>query len=144
MSDFKEFHKDNHSIAQLKELQVVRRLAFLEDQKQKREEQFSFLRDLKQICPNIKLTKKQTKVDKSLQRECDGDFKPNKPKFNRQFKNILMLSEWMMAVPEDLEDYLLVPCPKGIRVSLSVGKLINDIFIKFESFLCRSEIFLEV
>lgn len=123
MSEFKIFHKNNQSIAQLKELQVVRRLAFLDDQKQRREEQYSFLRDLKKIVPNLKLTKKQTKLDKSLQRECDVGYQANKaqPKFNYQFKNILMLSEWMMEAPEDLEDYLLIPCPKGMRASLSVG-----------------------
>lgn len=59
MSEFREFHKNYQSIAQLQELQDVRRLTFLEDQRQRREEQFSFLRDLKQICPNIKFTKKQ-------------------------------------------------------------------------------------
>lgn len=36
-----------------------------------------------------------------------------------------MLSEWMMSAPEDLEDYLLVPCPKGTRVTLSVGEFIE-------------------
>lgn len=122
MSEFKEFHKNNHSIAQLKELQVVRRLAFLEDQKVRREEQFSFLRDLKQIVPNIKLTKKQTKAEKYLQRECNGVPTQPKPRYNNSFRDILMLSEWMMATPEDLEEYLLIPCPKGSRVSVSVGE----------------------
>jgi hypothetical protein len=40
-------------------------------------------------------------------------------KRNKEFKNILMLSEWMLSKPENIDEFLLVNCPKGIRVTLS-------------------------
>lgn len=119
MNQYQDFPKNPHSIAQLQELQLVRRVVFLEEQKFRREEQYSFLKDLKEICPNIKFTKKQAKVDKSLQRVCEPE--TTEPKISYDLRNILMLSEWMMAKPDNLEDYLLIPCPKGTRVSVSIG-----------------------
>lgn len=119
MSEFKDLHKTSHKIAQLKELQGARRLAFLEEQKQRREEQFSFLRDLKKIVPNLKLTKKQLKNLVPVNNEKQH---PRANRFNYKFKNILMLSEWMMESPKDLDEYLLIPCPKGVRISLVLGE----------------------
>lgn len=117
MSEFKDLHKKNDTIVQLKELQAARRVLFLEEQKQRREDQYSFLRDLKKIVPSLKLTKKQQKdllMSEKVKQQATN-------RFNYKFKNILMLSEWMMESPEDLEDYLLIPCPKGVRMSLVLG-----------------------
>lgn len=46
-------------------------------------------------------------VDKSLHRSA---------RRYRQYANKLMMSEWMLEVPEDyLEKWILVPCPEGRR-----------------------------
>lgn len=120
MYQYQDFHKNTDSIAQLQEIQVSRRIALLNEQKVRREEQYSFIKDLKEICPNIKFTKRQAKIDKSLQKVLEPEYTPE-VKISYDLRNILMLSEWMMAKPDNLEDYLLIPCPKGTRVSVSVG-----------------------
>lgn len=99
--EFQNFSSGQHTIAQLKELQVNRRQSLLETQRQKRDEEWSYLRDLKKIVPHIDIT-----------RESVDDH------FRWEFSKNLMMSEWMMEEPEDLEDFILVPCPKGIRATL--------------------------
>lgn len=96
MCDFRSMYKN---VNQLKEHQIERRIRLLEAQRKKREDKFAIQRDLKDIL------------------------RPKSKTFNfdKTFRNILMLSEWMMTKPENIEDYLLVPCPKGIRCSLSTG-----------------------
>ncbi|KAL7010981.1 hypothetical protein ACKWTF_014028 [Chironomus riparius] len=100
-NDHETFHKSQHAIAQLNELQVCRRLAVLEQQRHKREEEWSYLKDLKKIVPHIDITKDSTD-----------------DQYRWEFSKNLMMSEWMMEEPDDLEDFLLVPCPKGTRSTL--------------------------
>lgn len=45
--------------------------------------------------------------------------KQQRNKFNKCLSKILMLSEWMYVKPVDIEEYLLVACPKGIRMSFA-------------------------
>lgn len=64
-----------------------------------------------------------TKCDDS---ESDGDSSSTQgnlyKKYRKQYKNILMLSEWLTALPCDFEDYwTFVFCPKGKR-NLLVAK----------------------
>lgn len=97
MSDFKQLYKNSN---QLQAQQETRRARLLEEQRKHRESQFAFQRDLREIL-------QQT----------------NKPKqehvrANKWFKNIVMLSEWMMKAPEDIEDFMVMPCPKG-KINLS-------------------------
>lgn len=99
MSDFKDLSKDQHIKNYLQDQQQKRRDLLLEEQRMKREEQYSYLRDLKEILTDLKIEYPERK-------------------FNRNFKDNLMLSEWMMEAPEDIEDFLLVPCPKGVRVTV--------------------------
>lgn len=93
MSDFRDFYKNSN---QLKEHQSQRRSRLLEQQRRQREERFAFQRDLKEILTG----------QKGITRA------------NRMFKNNLMLSEWMMYRPDDIEDFLIKPCPKGIEISV--------------------------
>lgn len=39
-------------------------------------------------------------------------------RYRNQFRNVLQMSEWMHEMPDDLENWYLVPCPKGIRCLL--------------------------
>ncbi|KAK0078272.1 hypothetical protein PV325_002757 [Microctonus aethiopoides] len=48
--------------------------------------------------------------------EVEKDKKKYLRKYKKQFVNKLMMSEWMLDVPEDLlENWSMVPCPKGQR-----------------------------
>lgn len=98
MSDFKDLYKN---VNQLKEQQINRRLQLLEDQRRQREDNFSAGRDLKEFISSQSRKKYRA---------------------NPLFKHALMLSEWMMVRPDDIEDFILVPCPKGIRCTLSTGE----------------------
>ena len=97
ISDFQDLYKN---VGQLKDHQAKRRERLLEERKQKRDDEFAKKRQLKDIL----------------------EYTPKKDRCNFMFKNNLMLSEWMMARPDDIEDFVLVPCPKGIRCSLSTGE----------------------
>lgn len=120
MCDFNDFESEsnaNQTIVQLQELREAQRRAVLHEQQIRREEQLSYLKDLRQIVPNLKLTNKQQKIEKTLEGPSDA----SKPQYNRKFMNILMQSEWMMESPANLEDFLLLPCPKGQRMTLALG-----------------------
>lgn len=40
------------------------------------------------------------------------------------FKNQIMLSEWLIEIPEDFDtNWLIVPCPKGKRCLLVASKV---------------------
>ncbi|KAG5669185.1 hypothetical protein PVAND_017079 [Polypedilum vanderplanki] len=101
MSEFKNLYKNQSNLAQQ---QSLRRAKLLEEQKQRRENQFSSQRDIK--------SENEQQKKKKIYKDFD-------------YKNNLMLSEWMMETPEDLEDFLLIPCPKGIRSTLSNEKTKN-------------------
>lgn len=93
MEEYREMYKNK---SQLKEHQLRRRLELLEEQKMSRMDKFSFQRDLAEIvAPKTKHKFRDQATTKQGRR------------------TNLMLSEWMMAKPEDIEDFLLVPCPKG-------------------------------
>ena len=100
MSEFKDLYKAG--FLESTERQAQRRTRLLEEQRKKREDNFSGHREIK------------SPKNKKWQHHCDYDY-----------KNILMLSEWMMEIPDDLENFLLVACPKGIRCTLSNEKDVN-------------------
>lgn len=101
MSEFKDLYKA--SFLELKERQTQRRTKLLDEQRKKREDNFSGHRDIKSPKSNNRQWKRPT----------------------NEYKRNLMLSEWMMEMPDDLENFLLVPCPKGIRCTLSNEKSRN-------------------
>lgn len=85
MEQYRRMYKNT---SQLKEHQIRRRTQLLEEQKLMRQRVFSFQRDLDDTVSESDMIKKR-------------------------YTRCLMLSEWMMAKPEDIEDFYLVPCPKG-------------------------------
>ena len=104
MSDFKNLYKN---VNQLKEQQSRRRENLLTEQRNKREEKFSFQRDLEEILA------------------AKDDSWKSRPRTNYMFKDKLMLSEWMMELPEDIDDFLLIACPKGKRCTLATDNKRN-------------------
>lgn len=111
MADYRELYKN---VSQLKEHQLTRRIRLLDDQKRQREDSFAKKRDLKQILSNPK----------------------KRARLNPFFKKTLMLSEWMTVKPEDVEDFILVPCPTGIRCSLSTGENKRKTAILYYKVIC--------
>lgn len=107
MGEFRDMYKN---VNQLKEQQSLRRQRLLEDRRKQREDQFAFQRDLLEI---VSVKNKKSNQNKSIEKSGP---------INGMFKNNLMLSEWMMSRPDDIEDFILVPCPKGIRCSISTGE----------------------
>lgn len=93
-SRYQDLYKNT---GQLQEQQLERRKRLLNQQLEKRLQQYDFRRDLIEI----------------VSRKSD---------FNKEFKYNLMLSEWMMSEPDDIDNFLLVPCPKGVRCTLAVDK----------------------
>lgn len=92
MSNFENLYKNSDKI---KLKQDERRAKLLEEQRAKRQSQFSSTRQ-ELTTENVQKRRHFYKV-------------------NYNFKDNLMLSEWMYEPPADIEDFMLVPCPKGIR-----------------------------
>lgn len=85
--------------------QQARRLRLLEEQKEKRNELFNASRGLIEELH-------------TLHGDLDMEWRPikTKPKQQKIYRERLMLSEWLVDVPEDLAElWYLVPCPKGHR-----------------------------
>lgn len=89
MCDFRDMYKN---VNQLKEHQSTRRARLLDHQRKHRDDQFALRRDLIEILSNSK---------------------HKRSRINGMFKNKIMLSEWMLTKPDDIEDFLMKPCPKG-------------------------------
>jgi snurportin-1 len=55
-----------------------------------------------------------------------------KYRVNKKYKHLLMLSEWMLEVPQDFaENWIMVPCPAGKRVTIVAFQVFQD-FMSFE------------
>lgn len=99
--DHRELYKN---FSTLQEKQLARQREHLEKLKLKRDQQFTDQR---------KIVEKSEKLPKSIKT-------PNKYT-NKCNANVLMLSEWMYVKPMEIDDFYLVACPKGIRVSLATS-----------------------
>lgn len=98
MSKYSHLYKNS---GYLKEQQSLRRTRLLEDQRRKRENHIDEQRLLHDaISPPSKAIQA-----KGLRR-------------NKDYCRNLMLSEWMLEVPDDIDSFFLVPCPKGIRCTI--------------------------
>ncbi|XP_064620586.1 snurportin-1-like [Lineus longissimus] len=86
--------------------QLERRRRFLEAQKKRRFDAVAHIRNI-----GADSWEKEDGGEDEEDMEMEGVAKPG-----RHYQNQLMLSEWLMEVPEDLpEEWLMVPCPIGRR-----------------------------
>ncbi|XP_043484136.1 snurportin-1 [Leptopilina heterotoma] len=97
--------------------QETRRQEFLNQQKRNRETGYNNTRG---ILP-------EDYDSENEEEEMDVDIKKAKKKFfkhrHKYYENHLMLSEWLLEVPEDFIDkWIMVPCPEGRRVLLVARK----------------------
>ncbi|XP_033211824.1 snurportin-1 [Belonocnema kinseyi] len=114
----KPISKDNYKleIDYEESPQESRRHEFLNQQKKNREAAFN---------SNRGILGEDYNSEEEDDMEIDVDKgKKNFAKYHRRYyDNYLMLSEWMLEVPQDLtENWLVVPCPKGRRTLLVARK----------------------
>lgn len=50
-------------------------------------------------------------------------------------KNQIMLSEWLKEVPDDIENWFIKPCPKGVRVLVIANDGVTRVFNKYGAFM---------
>ncbi|XP_058793883.1 snurportin-1 [Phymastichus coffea] len=95
--------------------QEIRRQRILHYQKKNRDEVINARRGLLEGVFN---SDNEEKIE-AEQDSRDMDVDPVRKKFykvHRQYANLLMLSEWMLEVPQDfVEKWIMVPCPVGKR-----------------------------
>uniref|UniRef100_A0A914E0R4 Snurportin-1 n=1 Tax=Acrobeloides nanus TaxID=290746 RepID=A0A914E0R4_9BILA len=106
---FREFKNENKE----KEKQRQRRQDALERQKSAREDFVLKLRGLINSTP-----KKDTSP--GVQR----------PRPNREFADQFMTSEWLVDIPEDFEEWVMVPCPSARRCLLVASNGVTTAYSK--------------
>ncbi|VVD04111.1 unnamed protein product [Leptidea sinapis] len=118
--------------------QEERRKELLDFQKRNRLNRMDNLRGFMDLVCNVeqdKLFKPHSKVK----------YRPNKyvagfHKAPNSYKNVLMLSEWLIEKPEDFEEnWLITPCPKSIRVLVVAIQGVTKCFNKYGVFRFECE-----
>lgn len=95
MSNYQHLYKN---AGQVEEKQSIRRERLLEIQRDKRNSALDKARNI------------------TIFAEKNQNYKKNNSYYDYNYRNKLMLSEWMSdGAPEDIEDFYLVPVPKGTR-----------------------------
>jgi len=90
--------------------QELRRKKLLEHQKSKRDDLMNHARSL--ATGEFDEDKDDEEEEEDM--DTSGEVRPRK--FRKSYKNQLMLSEWLVEVPEDIVDkWLLILCPEGRR-----------------------------
>lgn len=98
------------------ERQSERRKNLLKDQRQQRQVVLDDLRDIKEFVTNLRIRK--------------GSRKPS----HRPYRNQIQLSEWLTEKPDDIENWYMVPCPKGTRCIVVAADGHTDVYSKFGVF----------
>uniref|UniRef100_A0A0C9RCR2 Snurportin-1 n=1 Tax=Fopius arisanus TaxID=64838 RepID=A0A0C9RCR2_9HYME len=114
----KPIKKDNYKLEPEWEEtpQEVRRKRLLHHQKECREAAFNAGRV---ILEDLPLSEEENEDPMEVDKSRHHSRRPT----NKQYANKLMMSEWMLDVPEDLVDkWSMVPCPKGRRNLLVARK----------------------
>ncbi|XP_066595337.1 snurportin-1 [Prorops nasuta] len=105
--------------------QEIRRQRLLQSQKKSRDAAFNIGRGILEEAFNSEeeYEEEEMEIDKS------NKWKWHTFKRHRNYANQLMLSEWMMEVPQDfLEKWTLVPCPQGRRTLVVACKGITKAY----------------
>lgn len=95
-SQYSDLYKNRNSNDLLERKQSDRREQILTEQKEHRNKDQDDSRNIQQFLQSL-----QHKVSKKTHK--------------RVFKNYVQLSEWLHERPDDLDEWFMVPCPKGMR-----------------------------
>lgn len=104
--------------------QSERRHALLELQRQRRND---LIDEHRSIEPLKKIFRKQH----------HHHHQPQSHSKYQSIKNQLMLSEWLKEVPDDIDNWYLKPCPKGVRVLVIAVDGTTRVFNKYGAFMRR-------
>lgn len=102
------------------ERQSDRRRNLLKEQRQQRNVVLDDLRGIQEFVANL--------VHKR-----DNGKSPRKPT-HRPYRNLVQLSEWLTEKPDDIENWYMVPCPKGTRCIVVAADGHTDVYSKFGVF----------
>lgn len=106
--------------------QSERRAALLEVQRQRRNEsldQHRSIEPLKNVWKKI--------INRRHHHHRSSQYNEKYP----AIKNQIMLSEWLKEVPDDIENWYIKPCPKGVRVLVIANDGITRVFNKYGAFM---------
>jgi len=118
---FSQFKQKSDKISQ-----EERRRITLESQKQKR---YDFQRHVRKLADSDFTLSDNDEIEKIEDDEME--WCPPKIKKPRAYKNQLMLSEWLVEVPDDFgENWLMVPSPVGKRCLVVASKGITKVYSK--------------
>lgn len=112
-SQYADLYKNRNSTELLERKQSDRRQQLLDEQKEHRSSDQDDSRNIQQFLQSL-----QHKVNK-------------KPKKQRVFKNYVQLSEWLHERPDDLDQWFMVPCPKGMRCIVVATNGATKIYSKY-------------
>ncbi|GBM83743.1 Snurportin-1 [Araneus ventricosus] len=108
--------------------QEARRKKFLEAQKRKR---FDYASHARRLAFSKWDSSDETEEDNTEKENEDMDCEEFIPKPPRSYRNQLMLSEWLVEVPDDLEEqWFLKLCPVGKRCLIVASKGITKAYTK--------------
>lgn len=119
-SQLKNLHKTATVAQGLRKKQEERRQTLLDEQKRDRAK-----------CMDMGRTRPVP--PESLPADSRNDSENN----NRPFEHYIQLSEWFRDRPENLADWLLVPCPKGMRCIVVARNGHTELYHKSGRFLRR-------
>ncbi|KAF3428537.1 hypothetical protein E2986_06530 [Frieseomelitta varia] len=124
----KPIKKDNYNldVDNIDTFQEIRRLRLLQFQKKCRDIAFNVGRGILEKAFNS-----EDECEEEMETQETDKKKYHSFKRNKNYANQLMMSEWMLEVPQDLlEKWIIVPCPQGKRTLLVACKGITKAYNK--------------
>lgn len=115
-SQYSDLYKNRKTDDLLERKQSDRRLQLLTEQKEHRNNDQDDSRNIQQFLQSL-----QHKV--------------NKKTHKRVFKNYVQLSEWLYGKPDDMENWYMVPCPKGKRCVVVATNGSTKVYSKYGVFI---------
>lgn len=98
------------------ERQSDRRRNLLKEQQQQRHVVLDDLRGIQEFVANLRTHRSRRKPT------------------HRPYRNQIQLSEWLTEKPDDIENWYMVPCPKGTRCIVVAADGHTDVYSKFGVF----------
>ncbi|KAG7310899.1 hypothetical protein JYU34_003731 [Plutella xylostella] len=128
-SDFEGMYKNWGRLGHQEE----RRKEILEVQKSNRMSKFDYSRDILQLV--LEAEEEFDKKHYGKPRYRPSIYVAGFNKVSSRYKNVLMMSEWMVEKPQDFnENWLVVPCPKGVRLLVVASRGITKCYTKYGHF----------
>uniref|UniRef100_A0A0N5AKB8 Snurportin-1 n=1 Tax=Syphacia muris TaxID=451379 RepID=A0A0N5AKB8_9BILA len=126
------------NVRRAEELQQKRRQEFIEHQKEAR---FNYSNHVRNLALNIEDEKDHEMKDSN--NESDANLIKNTKRRKNRYADELMLSEWLVDIPETLSsDWFFVPCPVGRRCLVVASNGVTSAYSKTGCLLTQFSSFL--